>query len=290
MIKYCAVLAMVLGSMVFCPLLLSAQAKVFALCYHTFKGDPRIATDISQEELRSHVRTLKEKGFTFVSFDDIRNNRVAGTKNILFTIDDGNVTAYRVYQEILKPAGIKPLLAIYPNIIGKKKYVMNWDQLRELSADGCECAAHGYYHLFVNQKLYDKDRQGFMKEIVLSKKILGSKLGRPIDVFVYPFGVRSPITVETIRQTGYRYAFTIDWGEIAVGTQDTFELPRFMLTRNAWKGILNEITALSGASTGTSRRGTTASGRPYQPLMYLGGIPEHLLTPSMELPSGRKER
>ena len=40
---------------------------------------------------------------------------------MLCCIDDGNRSVGRAYREVLAPMGIKPLLAIYPNIIGRRK-------------------------------------------------------------------------------------------------------------------------------------------------------------------------
>ena len=57
------------------------------------------------------------------------NGRITGTKNVLVTIDDGNRSVYEAFQKVFKPNGIRPLLAIYPNIIDKKKYALTWDQL-----------------------------------------------------------------------------------------------------------------------------------------------------------------
>ena len=59
-----------------------------------------------------------------------------GDRNIMISIDDRNQTVYRAYHDVLKPLHIRPLLAIYPNIIGKRKYALTWEQLRELAADG----------------------------------------------------------------------------------------------------------------------------------------------------------
>lgn len=228
----------------------SAQAAqgnntVFVLVYHSFLGDKPYPSDIARTELRAELNALKQNGFRFVSFTDLVNGKTAGTRNILVTIDDGNQSVYQTYKEVFKPLGIKPLLSIYPNIIGKKDYALTWDQLAELARAGCDIAAHGFYHYPLNQKAYDKDPEAFRKEIFHSKEVLEQRLHVPVQSFVYPNGVRADITKKTLKEAGYRYAFTILWGPVRVPLSqntDPFELPRYMVYKSNWAMILSAIS------------------------------------------------
>jgi len=218
--------------------------KVFVLCYHSFLSNKRFPTDFSPEELRNHLVILKNNGFSVISVSDFINSKVTGNKNILITIDDGNESVFRIYNEILKPLDIKPLLAIYPAIISRKKYAMTWEQLKELSADGWEIASHGYFHEKLNQKFYDKSKARFLFEIEKSKKVLENKFQKPITIFVYPFGLRSPITIETLKNNGFKYAFTIDGGGISLPVSSAdklYEIPRYMMTQSNWKNNLEKV-------------------------------------------------
>ncbi len=221
----------------------ASEQKVFVLCYHSFLGN-KFPSDITMDELRMQLDYLKGKGFGFVSYTDLLKGNIKGTKNILIVIDDGNHSVIEAYKGILKPRGIKPLLAIYPNIIGKKSYAMNWDQLRELVKDGCDIAAHGYYHELMNQKFYDKDKKEFTHEITGPKEALEKNLGVRITAFVYPNGVRADITKKILKDSGYSYAFTINWGAVysPLGkNRDLLELPRHMVLKGNWNMIASSI-------------------------------------------------
>ena len=162
----------------------------------------------------------------------------------MISIDDGNKSVYTAYQEVFKPLHIKPLLGIYPNIIGKKDYAMTWSQLQELSKDGCDIAAHGYYHQLLNQKFYDENKDVFLKEIYGSKQLLESKLNIKITAFVYPDGIRSEIAKKTLKEAGYKYAFNILWGPVLCPislNKDTYDLNRYMVCNNNWGMISNSI-------------------------------------------------
>ena len=238
----------------FCSLCLSgwheaygADQKVFALCYHSFLGNKRFAGDVSLQEFKSQMDFLQSKGFKFVSYQDILKGTVAGSKNVLIVIDDGNNSVFQAYHEVLKPRNIRPILAIYPGIIGKKSYTLTWEQLMELSKE-CDIASHGYYHLHLNQKLYDKDKEAFLKEIHLSKETLEKRLNCKVSVMVYPNGIRSDITKQILKEAGYAYAFTIVWGPLLSPlklNKDPYELPRYMIYQNNWGMISNTILKAS---------------------------------------------
>ncbi len=218
--------------------------KVFVLCYHSFLSKKNISTDLSPEELKMQLDTLKNSGFNFITVADFVNNKIEGKKNVLITIDDANGSVLKVYREIFKPYGIKPLLAVYPAIISRQKYAMTWEQLQELAADGCEIAAHGYFHEKINQRFYDKSKSRFLFEIEHSKKVLEDKFQKPVTIFVYPFGLRSPITIETLKANGFNYGFTIDGGGVSLpfaNPEQRYEIPRYMMTQSTWKSTIAKI-------------------------------------------------
>jgi peptidoglycan/xylan/chitin deacetylase (PgdA/CDA1 family) len=232
----------------------AADQKVFVLCYHSFLGNKRFAGDISLQELRSQMDYFQNRGFRFISYSDLVKGAVTGTQNLLLVIDDGNQSVYPAYKEIFKPRNIKPVLAIYPSIIGKKSYALTWEQLAELSRDGCEIASHGYYHELMNQKFYDKDPKAFRKEVFDSKDFLEKKLNVKVTVFVYPNGVRADVTKKTLKEAGYSCAFTIQWGTVLSPlnlNRDPYELPRYMIYKENGRMISAAILKASGSTEKT---------------------------------------
>ena len=226
----------------------AADQKVFVLCYHSFLGNKRFAGDVSMQDLKMQMDFFKDKGFRFVSLSEIIKGTVKGSQNILVVIDDGNESVYRAYHEIFKPRNIKPVLGIYPNIIGKKSYALTWEQMTELSQDGCDIASHGYYHLLLDQKLFDKDKAAFIQEINGSKEVLEKRLKVKVSAMVYPNGVRSDITKKILKEAGYSCAFTIKWGPLLSPlskNKDPYELPRYMIYQKNWGMISNSILKAS---------------------------------------------
>ena len=227
---------------------IAADGRVLVLCYHSFHGDKRFDYDVSLEELGSQLDYLMGKGFVFVSYSDLRQGKVTGTRNVLIVIDDGNRSVYQAYHQVMKPRNIRPLLGIYPNIIGRKSYALTWDQLKELSQAGCDIAGHGYYHLPLSRDFYDRDSQAFVKEIRLPKQVLEEMLGVKVSSFVYPNGARSDIAKQLLSEAGYECAFTIRWGQVLAplsANDDPYELPRYMILNNNWPMISGALLRVS---------------------------------------------
>jgi peptidoglycan/xylan/chitin deacetylase (PgdA/CDA1 family) len=217
----------------------ASDAAINILCYHAFL-DRKDPYSLTEEVLKEQLEAFKSNGFTFISMEDIKNKRVKGDKNILVTIDDGNKSTYPAYFNVMKPLGVKPVLGIYPAIIGKTSYALTWEQLKELSDEGCYIAAHGYNHLYLHEKAWQESPEKVKREIYLPKKILEERLNIKIDSYVYPFGSKSDRTIEELKKAGYKYAFTIVGKRTTVPAENSFEIPRFLLT----KGNVKSTTAM----------------------------------------------
>ncbi|MGA2142437.1 MAG: polysaccharide deacetylase family protein [Brevinematales bacterium] len=217
-----------------------ADGKTIALCYHTFIGLPWDQYDFSPLVFSNQIASMKKLGYRFVSFQEMQSNSLTGNTNILITLDDGNQSVRSIFQNILTMNGIKPVLFIYPAIISRMHYALNYSDLQEYENDGAIIGAHGYYHLFVTEKLFKKDSVSFNREIYKTKDVLGQKLNTNISIFAYPFGACSDITVVNMKKAGYDYAFTIKPGQIKVPLSrntDPYRLPRYLVTKASWKYI-----------------------------------------------------
>ena len=211
-----------------------SQDMVHILGYHSFINGKRSRYDFSLSELRNQIGYFTRRGYRFVSFSDIVKGGIRGRKNILITIDDGNRSVYRAYQQVLRPLHIKPLLAVYPSVIGKRT-ALSWDQLRELSSDGCEIAAHGFYHRKMSSRLYRVHKKSYLNEIYKPRTILEEKLRRRIRVFVYPYGLYTDEIFEHLRRAGYAYALTVRDESLTLpfsSLENPYEIPRYVVTRS----------------------------------------------------------
>ncbi|MBI4977862.1 MAG: polysaccharide deacetylase family protein [Spirochaetes bacterium] len=225
------------------------QKAVFILCYHTFMGNnPKSTIDFSVDEFRAQMREIITNGFRFVTYRDITNDTLTGVTNVLITVDDGFKSMLPVYSNVMKPMGIQPVIAIYPAIIGVGSAFMTWKDIVALANDGCEIASHGYNHERITADLLLTSPKVFSNEIYRSKKMLETNLGRPVTAFVYPYGVRSAVTVSNVRAAGYTCAFTIERGAVLLPlseNRDMHQLSRYMIitSKKDWENIMTYMKA-----------------------------------------------
>jgi peptidoglycan/xylan/chitin deacetylase (PgdA/CDA1 family) len=211
-----------------------AEGGAFVLCYHAFLDHPPHDLTFPIRQLDLQMKTLKDAGFNFITTEDLIAGSYEGVNNILITVDDGNKSVHRAYFEVFKKYGIKPLLGIYPHIINRMSYALTWEELAELQREGCHIAGHGYFHLYLFSSNYRSNRHDTRNEVIRPKQILESRLGIDINVFVYPFGSRSPEVIRLLKETGYTHAFTIEHGVIYTTNTNInrFELPRYLVANS----------------------------------------------------------
>ncbi|MGE4170150.1 MAG: polysaccharide deacetylase family protein [Candidatus Margulisiibacteriota bacterium] len=222
----------------------AAGSEVQVLCYHTFLGKPKIYTDFSVQEFKQHLDLLKQKQFKFVSWPQMVAGQVTGTRNILIVIDDGNRSAFSAYEQVLKPAGIQAVFAVYPGIINRVRFALTWDQVLALQAGGQTLVSHGYFHEYLTDAFKEKFPQRFDDEVLRSKRELEAHGVKPVTVYVYPFGVVSDSGKAALKEAGYRYGFSLAAGKVRLPLSknaDAFDLPRVMMTRSIANGFLNGL-------------------------------------------------
>lgn len=207
-----------------------AAGQVVILDYHTFLGSANSSLDYTLADLGDQLDRIAALGYRFVSLDDAIAGRVEGKANIVITIDDGNHSIYAACKKVFEARGIKPELFIYPFIIGRDRYALTPDQLKELDGDGCGVGAHGFYHEYMTAKAYERDRGKVMIEVTRPGPALDRLVGRQPTFFAYPFGVGCRPVEDALRDVGYQWAFSasdkvseVDFSDPGL---DHFNVPR----------------------------------------------------------------
>lgn len=140
---------------------------------------------VNPNEMLSIIRSKDTKKFALITFDDIPES--------VFT------NAY----PILKKYNIPFTIFVAIKYIGKIGFI-SIEQLKILSEEPlCTIGAHTLTHTPLRKANYKK-------EIFESKKILESIIGKPVDIFAYPYGTRLTIPSKCIKEVSkiYRCAFS----------------------------------------------------------------------------------
>ena len=125
---------------------------------------------------------------------------------------------------------------------------LNWDQAREMLRAGMSFGSHTHTHQILS-KLTSEEQ---LVEVQTSRDILQRELQVPVDVLAYPVGSRhtfSDVTVNALKKTGYRAAFSHYGGGNRGGAIDAFDIRRESVGGASYSRFRLQ-TALS-AATGT---------------------------------------
>ena len=155
---------------------------------------------------------------------------------LAITHDDGYLDNFEYAAPILHGLGLPATFFVSTHFLGSDTVPpwdailptrfpwMTWDQARELQATGFEIGSHTCNH----PDLARISRECARREITESRRELERELGRPVELFAYPFGrpqnIRASV-VELVREAGYRCCLSSHGGVARDGT-DAFALPR----------------------------------------------------------------
>lgn len=128
-------------------------------------------------------------------------------KTFVIVIDDGDRGGYENGYPILEKYGFEAVFAVVVGRVSIKERAMTWDELRELEANGHEIGNHTLSHANVGSPTVNLYRQ-----IERSSQILAANLGHRPSTFVYPYGSYSQAAVDQVRRSGFRVAYTTEYG------------------------------------------------------------------------------
>ena len=212
----------------------SRRPDVPILTYHSISG----ATDgfsVSEPAFDAQLDALRRAGFHTVTFHEWLSGADRGVTPprdaIVLTFDDGYQDAYSAVLPALRARRMRATFFLVTSLIGpdaahrvvrdeggvRRAYLV-WPEVRALAAAGMEIGSHGVTH----RRFADLTREEVRDELVHSKQQLEAMLGRPVEIFAYPYNSVRRWMPPLVLETGYRAAVAGS----AHGSADRFALYR----------------------------------------------------------------
>ncbi|ACC98799.1 Polysaccharide deacetylase [Elusimicrobium minutum Pei191] len=187
------------------------RPKLVALMYHHIgpvTNEEEKDFFIEAKTFEQHLSLIREKGFNFVSIEDIETHQATKSylpyKPVVITLDDGWEDNYTYAFPILKKLGVKANIFLSVSQIGTPG-MLNWEQVKEMNESGLvSFGSHGLTH----KRLRSLTSENVSYEMQNSKKILEEKLGKKVLSFCYPFGAFD----KRIRYLCFKAGYIIDYG------------------------------------------------------------------------------
>jgi peptidoglycan/xylan/chitin deacetylase (PgdA/CDA1 family) len=127
-----------------------------------------------------------------------------------------------------------------------ERLFLNWEEAREMQRDGMAFGSHTHTHEILSKLPRERQRE----EVFHSREILERQLDRRIDALAYPVGQRycfSVDTIEALKQTGYRAAFSFYGGLNRPGEMQPFDIRRYSVGDQSYARLRLQ-TALAAVS------------------------------------------
>ena len=100
--------------------------RVPILMYHQITDDGDINSSISCDAFESHIKALRDAGYTSISFEELydyaANNAPLPERRVIITFDDGYMSVYDYAFPILEKYGMKATVSIVGVLFGESTY------------------------------------------------------------------------------------------------------------------------------------------------------------------------
>jgi len=213
--------------------------------YHKFGIDKYPTTSVTLDQFDSHLKEFSKEKYSLVSIefiiDTIINDGELSENTIGISIDDADKSFYEVGWPMFKENNIPVTLFVNTSTIHKNnKNYLNWDQIRELKAEGVSIGAHSHSHYHMSDLTIEEVRN----EIEISNNIFLKELGEIPSLFAFPYGETNEEIINLLKEYKFKVAFGQHSGVINE-TSNFYYLPRFSL--NEKYGAIDRVKFAANA-------------------------------------------
>jgi peptidoglycan/xylan/chitin deacetylase (PgdA/CDA1 family) len=211
------------------------------LTYHSVSDEPWGELDryrIGCTEFRLQMQILATAGFAVVPLGAVADvltgvRRLVDPDPVAVTFDDGYADFHANALPVLRVHGFPAAVFLVSDLVGDvyrwdgverggpPRALMSWTEVEAAAREGIEFHSHSRTH----PRLSSLPPDQVEREIAGSKRVVESRLGRPVDLFCYPHGDASAAVRAQVRAAGYRAAFSTESG-LSTPEQDRYYLKR----------------------------------------------------------------
>jgi peptidoglycan/xylan/chitin deacetylase (PgdA/CDA1 family) len=202
------------------------QLKVPILFYHKIGVAPPESSNPHQyvppENFAAQMKHLWQHGYQTLTLSELgyalHNGVKLPRRSVVITFDDGHHDNYEHAFPILERYGLKAIIFIVADFIGRKaewqsretltETLLSWQEILEMQKRRITFASHTCTHPMLNKIPIDQARY----EIAVSRDKLEQGLGAPVESFCYPYGEYNREIVHLVIEAGYTAACITDHG------------------------------------------------------------------------------
>lgn len=212
-----------------------ADTSAVVLMYHHVAEDTPAATSVRPEMFDRHLEYLEDNGFRVWSLPRLVETLQAGghvpERTVALTFDDAYESVYEQVWPRLRERGWPFTVFVAPaDVDAGHGPVADWDQLREMAADGAVIANHSMNHGHLARPRRGEGDDDWLERVRDEIEQARTRLAEELDdappaLFAWPYGEFSPPAQKLLEAMGL-----VGFGQHsgAIGPDSDFTaLPRF---------------------------------------------------------------
>lgn len=202
--------------------------------YHSVAEKPDHFNSVSPATFEQQMMYLAQKRIPVISLETLVDRLKKGLSlggAVVITFDDGFRNTYTTALPVLKRYGFPSSVFVATGLIGSTDTngmeYMSEEELRQMHAAGVDIEPHTKTH----PKLSQLSPEDARSEILESKLVISTLLGKECKRFAYPYGNFMGETRRLVAELGFDAALSVREGTVRSGA-DLFALPRNSIDRS----------------------------------------------------------
>ena len=190
------------------------NTKIPILMYHSISYEKGNTVRVPKENFRKQMKYLKENNYTTITVDELyiymKTGKIIPNNPVVITFDDGYKDNYTNAYPILKELELKATVFIITNTIDTVKNYLTSNEIKTMDSNNIRIESHTAAHEHLDKISYSDN----LKTMITSKSKLEKILGRKINYLAYPYGEYNEATIKAAKNSGYKLAFSTEYGWI----------------------------------------------------------------------------
>lgn len=193
---------------------------------------------VTPENFDWHMRTLKEKGYTFITLEDLvqalRTRKTFDEKVIAITLDDAYLDAYTYAYPIAQKYDVVLNIGVITGLIGNSEHLTG-SQIVRMHESG-QIAFHN--HTWSHRNLQSADATTITSQILKPQEHLKQWIDTPSAILYYPYGVHDEQARNIVEANNFDAAFELSFSRKSTQQclSEIYQLPRLRVG-NAGPGV-----------------------------------------------------
>ena len=216
------------------------------LSYHQVNEIDKNEFTLTPEEFDAQMKYLVDNGYTFMLPDELldawENQTPLPSKPVVVTFGGGKLDMYKTVFPILQKYNAKVTLFVITDFLNLYPNYITWTQAREMQDSGLvDIESNTLNHNNLADMLSNQD---IRSQLFNSKQAVEWYMKKPAPYVSYPGGQYTREVEQITRDSGYRAAFTIDYG---LAHKGHYVLPTIPIAGNNAHTFLRFKARLHGA-------------------------------------------